>query len=186
MILKNCIKKGKVIIVFSIFIICLISCGENVIEEKTEEIQEVEEIQGVQKIKNDMGKQPWVVNIEETTIINDNYRIATWTGEYLQLVYMSLEPGDNIDLELHNDHDQFIRIEKGKARILMGKTKDNLSFDKEVSDDWAILIPAGYWHEVRNIGNSELKLYTIYGPPEHPKGTINKTYSDAEEHHHNH
>jgi mannose-6-phosphate isomerase-like protein (cupin superfamily) len=131
----------------------------------------------------DAGGTPWVVNVEEATLSNDNYRVANWTGEYLQLVFMSLKPGEIIDLENHQNHDQFIRIEQGEARVLMGETEDNLNFDKTVSDDWAILIPAGYWHKIENTGSTDLNLYTLYGPSEHPKGTIKKTYKEATDSH---
>jgi mannose-6-phosphate isomerase-like protein (cupin superfamily) len=134
----------------------------------------------------DLGGEPWVLDIEEATLGNENYRAANWTGKYMQLVFMTLKPGEVIDLEIHSGHDQFIRIEEGEARVQMGKTEDNLSFDKKVSDDWAILIPAGYWHTVENTGKSALKLYTLYGPAEHEKGTINKTYEEAKEAHHDH
>jgi mannose-6-phosphate isomerase-like protein (cupin superfamily) len=130
----------------------------------------------------DMGKKPWVLDIEEATIANTHYRIAKWSGEYMQMVLMSLSPGEIIDLEVHEDHDQFIRIEQGKARVFMGETKDNLTYEEDVSDDWAIFIPAGYWHQVRNTGNTDLKLYTIYAPSEHPDGTLHETYEKARGH----
>jgi len=134
--------------------------------------------------RGDKGGKPWVLDIEEATVENDHDRVVRWTGRYLQLVLMSLKPGEIIDLELHEGHDQFIRIEEGEARIKMGKTRDALTFDKQVSADWSILIPAGYWHQVINTGETELKLYTLYGPPEHPAGTVHKTYGEAEEHVH--
>ena len=134
----------------------------------------------------DMGGSPWVLDIEEATIENTSYRIAKWTGEHFQMVLMSISPGEVIDLEIHKNHDQFIRIEKGEARVLMGKTEDNLDFDKTVSDDWSIFIPAGYWHQVINTGNTDLKLYTIYAPGEHEYGTHHKTYQEAADHHHHH
>jgi len=127
--------------------------------------------------------KPMILDVEEATIDNDYYQTVSWTGKYLQLVFMSLKPGEIIDLEVHNDHDQFIRIEEGEARVLMGLTKDDLNFDEKVSDDWAILIPAGYWHKIENIGDSDLKIYTIYGPPEHAVDTKNKTYKEAKEKH---
>jgi mannose-6-phosphate isomerase-like protein (cupin superfamily) len=133
----------------------------------------------------DMGGKPWVLNIEEATLTNENYRVANWTGNYLQLVFMSLKPGEMIDLEMHEGTDQFIRIEEGEARVLMGKTEGKLSFDEKVSADWAILIPSGYWHSIENTGNTDLKIYTLYGPPEHQKGTANKTYEEAKEAHEN-
>jgi mannose-6-phosphate isomerase-like protein (cupin superfamily) len=98
---------------------------------------------------------------------------------------MSIEVGGEVGLEKHEGLDQFIRVDKGKAKVLMGKTQDDLSFEKIVSDDWAILIPGGYWHNIINIGDEELKLYSIYSPPEHPAGTIHATFEDSEadEHH---
>jgi mannose-6-phosphate isomerase-like protein (cupin superfamily) len=134
----------------------------------------------------DLGGEPWVFNIEEATLGNENYRVANWTGKYMQLVFMTLKPGEVIDLEIHSGHDQFIRIEEGEARVQMGQTEANLNFEKEVSDDWAILIPAGYWHRVENTGRSDLKLYTLYGPAEHEKGTTHKTYDLAKEAHIDH
>ncbi|MFP4663861.1 MAG: cupin domain-containing protein [Bacteroidales bacterium] len=132
----------------------------------------------------DMGKKPWVLDIEETTIENENYRLANWTGENIQLVLMSIKPGDEIPLEMHDDHDQFIRIEKGKAHVRMGKSKDTLDFDETVTGDWAILIPAGYWHHIVNTGDNNLKLYTVYGPATHNKGTLHETAEEGKEHHH--
>ncbi|MFW6136495.1 MAG: cupin domain-containing protein [Candidatus Aminicenantaceae bacterium] len=148
--------------------------------------QSDEKLPAVNEHPEDMGEKPWVLDIEEATITNQNYRMASWSGKYIQMVLMSLKPGEKIDLELHENHDQFIRIERGEARVLMGETKDNLTFDKKVSDDWTVFIPAGYWHQVQNIGDTDLKIYTIYGPPEHPAGTVHKTYEDAEDHHHDH
>lgn len=78
------------------------------------------------------------------------------------------------------------REEKGEARVLMGKTEENLDFDKIVSGDWAVFIPAGYWHQIINTGSSDLKLYTIYAPGEHERGTHHETYQEADDHHHHH
>lgn len=146
----------------------------------------IEKTSTVKDHHEDMGGTPWVLDIEDATIDNSNYRIAKWTGEYMQMVLMSLKPGETIDLEIHKDIDQFIRIEQGEALVLMGKSEDNLTFNKNVSDDWSIFIPAGYWHQVRNTGDADLKLYTIYTPSEHPAGTVHETYDDAEHHHHHH
>lgn len=140
--------------------------------------------EATEKNAKDKGKQPWVLNIEKDTIANDNYRKVMWTGRYMQMVFMSLKPGEKIDLELHNDNDQFIRIEQGEARIRMGKSKENLSFDEKVSDDWALFIPAGYWHQFINIGEKDLKLYSIYAPPVHSAGLVHKNYDDTESHEH--
>jgi len=138
-------------------------------------------------VGEDQGPNPWVVDVEELTVGNPNFRAAQWTGTYLQMTVMTIKPGGQIGLEQHNTTDQFIRVESGKARVLMGKTKDNLDWVKEVGDDFAIFIPAGWWHNVLNIGDTDLKVYSIYGPPNHPKGTLHKTYEEAEaahEHHH--
>lgn len=133
--------------------------------------------------REDMGQKPWAFDIEEATVNNNSYREARWTGDYMQMTFMSLKPGEFIDMELHNSIDQFIRIEQGEARVLMGKSQDDLTFDQTVSDDWAIFIPAGYWHELRNTGNSDLKLYSIYAPGEHPFGTRHETYQEAADAH---
>jgi mannose-6-phosphate isomerase-like protein (cupin superfamily) len=135
---------------------------------------------------DDMGRTPWVVDIEEITVENTDFRIARWTGEYLQMTLMSLKPGEEIGLELHGDIDQFIRIEQGQGRVVMGKSRAALTFDEEVKGDWAILIPAGYWHNVINTGDVDLKLYSIYAPPEHPAGTVHATFADSEADHHHH
>ncbi|HOJ78624.1 MAG TPA: cupin domain-containing protein [Bacillota bacterium] len=120
----------------------------------------------------DYGTQPLVINIEEATEQNNNFRTTIWTGNYLQLTLMSINVGEDIGLEIHPDHDQFIRIEQGQGLVLMGDRRDYLDFQRYVYDDDAILIPAGKWHNLINIGNEPLKLYSIYAPPEHPFGTI--------------
>jgi mannose-6-phosphate isomerase-like protein (cupin superfamily) len=136
---------------------------------------------------DDMGMLPWAVNIADLTNTNGNYRHAMWTGNFMQLAFMSLQPGEKINLELHNHHDQFIRVEQGEALVLMGKSEDAMTFNQQVAAGWGIMIPAGYWHEVQNTGDTELKLYTIYGPSEHKPGTIHATYKAAiEDHHHDH
>ncbi|WP_205624752.1 cupin domain-containing protein [Vulgatibacter incomptus] len=129
---------------------------------------------------NDHGPLPFAIDIEKATLENQNYRTTLWTGENLQLTLMSIEPGHDIGLEVHHDHDQFLRIEAGKARVQMGPRKDDLSFDREVEDDWVILVPAGSWHNVTNIGTKPLKVYSLYGPPEHPHGTVHATKAEAD------
>ena len=129
----------------------------------------------------DKGKKPWVTNIEELTMDNENFRTTEWTGTYFQMTVMSLEPGEDIGLEAHNDVDQFIRIERGNVEVVMGPDKDNLDQTWEASDDFAIFIPAGTWHNITNTGDTEVKLYSIYASPEHPPGTIHETKEEAEE-----
>ncbi len=94
---------------------------------------------------------------------------------------MSINPGDDIGLEIHPDHDQFIRIEQGRGIVMMGDREDQLDFRAAVYDDYAIFIPAGKWHNLINTGRRPLKLYSIYAPPEHPRGTVHETKEDAEE-----
>jgi mannose-6-phosphate isomerase-like protein (cupin superfamily) len=135
---------------------------------------------------DDHGTQPWVVDIEEATLENTSFRVARWTGASMQMTLMSIKAGEEIGLEKHDGMDQFIRIEQGTARVRMGRTREDLTFDREVSDDWAIFIPGGYWHNVMNIGQGELKLYSIYSPPEHPAGTVHRTREEAEAAEHDH
>jgi mannose-6-phosphate isomerase-like protein (cupin superfamily) len=134
----------------------------------------------------DAGPEPYVVDIEEATLSNSTFRTALWTGDHLQMTVMSIPVGGEVGLEMHDDRDQFLRLEAGKARVQMGAAKDDLSFDREVEADWVILVPANSWHNVTNIGDDPLKLYSLYAPPEHPTGTVHQTKaeSDAAEHGH--
>jgi mannose-6-phosphate isomerase-like protein (cupin superfamily) len=128
----------------------------------------------------DTGPQPHVVDITKATLANDTYRSTLWTGMNLQMTVMSIKPGDDIGLEVHEHGDQFLRVEQGTGRVQMGPAKDDLSFDEEVTDDWVILVPAGSWHNVTNVGSDHLKLYVLYAPPEHPHGTVHPTKTDAQ------
>ncbi len=128
----------------------------------------------------DFGKKPYVVNIEELTITNSAFRTVAWTGSNMQMTLMAIQPGDDIGLEVHDDHDQFLRIEQGNARVVMGDSQDNLAFDVPAEEDFAIFVPAGKWHNVINTGADTLKLYSIYAPSEHPFGAIHQTKADAE------
>lgn len=123
----------------------------------------------------DMGEEPAVWDIEEMTKKNRNYRTTIWTGKYMQITLMSIEPGENIGLELHEDTEQFIRIEEGEGIIQMGDSQDNLNFRRNVSADDAFIVPSGVWHDLVNTGREPIKLYSIYAPPHHLKGTIDKT-----------
>ena len=123
----------------------------------------------------DYGPEPFVVNINEATKQNNTYRTALWTGTHLQVTLMSINVGEDIGLEMHPDVDQFLRIEQGQGIVQMGKSKDNLNFERNVYDDSAIMIPAGTWHNVTNTGTIPLKLYSIYAPPNHPFGTVHVT-----------
>ena len=136
----------------------------------------------------DYGPAPFSVNIEQATKQNTNFRTALWTGNHLQLTLMSINVGEDIGLENHPNVDQFIRIEQGQARVLMGDSPDRMDYQANVEDEYIIIIPAGKWHNIINTGNIPLKLYSIYAPPQHPHGTVHITKADAEaaEHHHSH
>lgn len=123
----------------------------------------------------DYGKQPFVIDIEDATEDNTAYRVSLWTGDYLQLTLMSLNVGEDIGLEVHPDHDQFLRIEEGDGLVQMGSTKENLTYERRIDDDDAVIVPAGTWHNITNIGRKPLKLYSIYAPPEHSYGTVQQT-----------
>jgi Mannose-6-phosphate isomerase len=127
----------------------------------------------------DNGPSPYVVNIESATKSNNNFRTALWTGNHLQLTLMAIKPGEDIGVEIHPNTDQFIRVEQGRGIVRMGSLKDSLTFEKEIFNGYAIFIPAGTWHDIINTGNIPLKLYSIYAPPNHPKGTVHKTKADA-------
>ncbi|HEY8515290.1 MAG TPA: cupin domain-containing protein [Candidatus Binatia bacterium] len=127
----------------------------------------------------DQGPSPYVVDIEETTLANANFRTAAWTGKHFQLTLMTIPPGGEVGLEVHPDTDQFLRLEQGRAKVLMGRAKNELSRTWQAEADWAIIVPAGTWHNIVNIGDEPLKLYSIYAPPHHPHGTVHATYEDA-------
>ncbi|RDW16158.1 cupin domain-containing protein [Oceanobacillus chungangensis] len=127
----------------------------------------------------DYGPEPFVVNINEATKQNDTFRTALWTGHHLQVTLMSIPVGGDIGLEIHPGTDQFLRVEQGQGIVRMGKNKNNLNYVRNISDDFAIMVPAKTWHNVTNTGDIPLKLYSIYAPPHHPFGTVHRTKADA-------
>ncbi|MBA3689938.1 MAG: cupin domain-containing protein [Actinobacteria bacterium] len=122
----------------------------------------------------------WVGDIEQLTLDNLNFRTVVYTVEHTQLTLMRLAPGEEIGREAHPHLDQFLRLEQGQARVEFGMSEDTIQESHDVSEDWAIIVPAGVWHNVVNTGDGELKLYSLYSPPEHPDGTIHRTKQDAE------
>ncbi len=117
----------------------------------------------------------YVGNIEEATEKNNNFRKVLFTGKYCQLVVMSLKPKEEIGMEVHPKVDQFFRIEEGKAKLIIDGEEHS------VGDGDAFIVPGGSQHNVINAsGNENLKLYTIYSPPNHPDGTIHKTKAEAD------
>ena len=116
----------------------------------------------------------FVDDIEALTIASDDFRRVVYTGRYLQLVLMSLKPGEEIGSEVHADHDQFFRIESGRGEVVIDGKRH------PIEDDDAVVVPAGARHNVINTGNEPLKLYTLYGPPEHREGVVHATRPEAE------
>lgn len=121
---------------------------------------------------------PYINNLEKDTVENENFRKVLNTTEKSQLVVMSLLPGEDIGEEVHNV-DQFIRLEAGKGKAVLD------GVEHEIEDDFAIVVPAGAMHNIVNTGETKMKLYTVYTPPEHKDGTVHETKAEAEadEHH---
>lgn len=139
---------------------------------------------GDRQIIKDYGNEPLVVDIARYTKANPFYRTALWTGEHLQLTLMSIPTGGDIGLEAHPNLDQFLRIESGCALVMMGKDKNILDYRKTVTSGYAVIVPAGTWHNIVNTGNMPLKIYSIYAPPQHPFGTVHRTKAEAQESEH--
>ncbi|MCA9388469.1 cupin domain-containing protein [Candidatus Berkelbacteria bacterium] len=119
----------------------------------------------------------YIANIEEETVNNTDYRRVIYTAKNSQLVLMSLKPGEEIGNEVH-ELDQFIRIEQGEAKAILNNNQES-----QLKADWAVIVPAGTWHNIINTGNEDLKLYTLYSPPEHQKDTVQPTKADEIEDH---
>ncbi len=114
------------------------------------------------------------IDLEKKTLDNEHFREVLFTTKRSQLVVMALQPGENIGQEVHEDHDQFIRVEEGEGKAVI----DDEEF--ELHDGSAVVIPAGAEHDIINGDAAPMKLYTIYTPPEHPDGTVHDTKENAE------
>ena len=119
----------------------------------------------------------YVDNIERATVANEDFRRVLYTGQNLQLVLMTLPPGCDIGEEVHDDRDQFFRIEEGEGVIVID------GVENRVADDFAVIVPAGARHNVINRGSQPLRLYTLYGPPEHRDGIVHRTKEEADSAH---
>jgi len=117
-------------------------------------------------------------DIERQTTGNNDFRRVLYTGQHLQLVLMTLQPGEEIGSEIHEDRDQFFRFEDGSGQVDI----DDNTYD--VVDGSGVIVPSGARHNVRNTGAEPLKLYTLYGPPEHKDGVVQSTKADADARHH--
>jgi mannose-6-phosphate isomerase-like protein (cupin superfamily) len=122
-------------------------------------------------------KKGYIDNIDNVTVANEDFRRVLYTGKYLQLVLMTLQPGEEIGSEVHEDHDQFFRIEEGSGEVHIDGQVTG------IEDDFAVIVPAGARHNVVNTGGGPLRLYTIYGPPEHKEGTVHASKADEKEEH---
>ena len=117
----------------------------------------------------------YVGNIEKQTLKNNYFRQVLFTAKNAQLVVMCLQPGEEIGDEVHHKVDQFFRIEQGEAKFIFNEKEEHV-----VRDGDAVIVPEGTFHNVINTGKGQLKLYTIYSPPNHPEGTLHKTKAEAE------
>lgn len=124
----------------------------------------------------------WNADIEQLTLDNTNFRTVVYTGKHAQLTLMSLKPGEDIGWESHGHIDQFLRLEQGTARLDLGSEEENIDESHEIGADWALIVPAGTWHNVTNTGSEPVKLYSIYSPPEHADGTVHVTRADDPHH----
>ena len=128
----------------------------------------------------DYGNDPFIFNIHHATEMNESFRTTLWTGNNMQLTLMSIPTHSDIGVEMHDDVDQLIRIESGRAKVYMGSCRNDLKDAGFVDGNYAVIIPAGTWHNIVNAGNRPLKLYSLYAPPKHPFGTVHITKEDAE------
>lgn len=129
--------------------------------------------------QTDYGPMPFVVNTNEAARENDFFRRALWTGNNLQMTLMSIPPGGEIGVERHPRVDQFIRIEHGQGQVKMGRSRENWELQRTIGPGFGFFIPAGTWHNLINTGRGPLKLSSIYAPPQHPWGTVQKTREEA-------
>lgn len=128
---------------------------------------------------DDIGPQPHMFDIERATKANTNYRSVAWSGRYLQVTLMSIPVGGSIGFEVHPETDQFLRLDAGSGRVQMGAAKEELTFEKEVSEGWCVLVPAGTWHNISNIGATPMQVYAIYAPAHHTPGKVHPTAAAA-------
>lgn len=135
---------------------------------------------GYDHAQTDWQPKPYVTNVVQAAMHNDNYRKELWTGCYGQMTLMCIPVCSDIGLEIHKDNDQIIRIEHGIALVKMGKCEDRLDYELKVCMGDTIFVPAGTWHNVINIGRTPLKVSAVYAPAHHPVGTLHHNKKDAE------
>ena len=129
----------------------------------------------------DHGPMPYVVNIECMAKKNCTFRTAVWTGCHLQMTLMCIPPCGDIGMEMHEDTDQLIRVEQGRALVIMKSCNDASEIERVIGKNDVVFVPAGTRHNIVNIGEMNLKVSSTYAPPNHPRGTVHCTKADAEE-----
>jgi mannose-6-phosphate isomerase-like protein (cupin superfamily) len=127
----------------------------------------------------DIGPKPQSFDIEQAIKGNTEFRSVAWSGRYLQVTLMSIPAGGDIGLEAHPERDQFLRLDSGRGRVQMGSAKDKLTFEKNVSDDWCVLVAAVTWHNITSTGTTPMQLYAIYAPTHHAPDKVQATVKAA-------
>lgn len=128
----------------------------------------------------DYGKDPFAVHLAEAAKQNTRYRTTLWTGDHFQVTLMSIPAGGgDIGMEIHHGNDQFLYLVDGKGKVEMGKDKNKITVSREVSAGDAVVVPDETWHNVTNIGDKPMKVYSIYSPVKHAKDTDEDTKADA-------
>ena len=130
--------------------------------------------------QTDNGPDPYAGNIQQLAVQNEAFRVALWTGCHLQMTLMCIPPCGEIGPEVHEDTDQFIKVEQGTALVKMGGCEKQPHFRQNMCEGDAVFIPAGTWHNVVNTGKTSLKLSSIYAPPHHPRGTVQRSKADSD------
>ena len=125
-------------------------------------------------------KKGYISNIEQLTVENKNFRKVLYTGQFSQLVLMSLLPGEEIGNEVH-DVDQFFRFEQGQGKVVLNGVNGTVGEEHPVTDGSAVIVPAGTWHNIINTSaTTSLKLYSLYCPPHHRDGVVHATKAEGE------
>lgn len=128
----------------------------------------------------DIGKGPWIEDIDTKTVQNTTFRTVLHTGRHAQLTVMCIKPGEGIGREVHRRNDQFLCIVAGQARVELGPNQDEVEQTQQIGPGWAGIVPEGVWHNVVNCGEDDLTLYSLYSPPVHLDGTVHHTKAEAE------
>lgn len=161
-------------------------------ETKQESRETVQEMQHDSNVKaedfdfSDRGPGFFTINIEDFTSANTNFRSTVWTGEQMQMTLMSIPVGGEIGEEIHTTVEQFIRVEEGEGEIYIGETQESMKAVQKIKEDEIVFIPLNVWHNIKNTGDKPLKLYSIYAPGEHARGTIHVTMEEGQAHDHDH